>query len=39
MRFVYLGLFSRICDWVLSHIFEPVFRFISNLLNVVLTWV
>lgn len=39
MRFVYLGLFSRICDWVLSHIFEPVFRFVSNLLNVVLTWV
>lgn len=39
MTFVYLGFFSRICDWVLSHIFEPVFRFVSNLLNVVLTWV
>lgn len=39
MRLVYLGFFSRVFGWVLDHIFEPVFRFVSNLLNIALTWV
>ncbi len=39
MRLVYLGFFSRVFAWVLDHIFEPVFRFVSNLLNIALTWV
>ncbi len=39
MEFVYLGLFSRVFNWVLDKIFEPVFKFISNLLSTVFNWI
>ena len=39
MKLVYLGFFSRVFEWVLNHIFEPVFRFVANLLNTVITWI
>ncbi len=39
MEIAYLGLFQRVFDWVLSHIFDPVYRFVSNLLTTVFTWI
>ncbi len=39
MEFVYLGLFSRIFNWVLERIFQPVFEFVANLLSTVFTWI
>lgn len=39
MEYAYLGLFSRVFEWVLKNIFDPVFSFVSNLLTTVLTWV
>lgn len=39
MELVYLGFFSRVFEWVLNHIFEPVFRFVANLLNTAITWI
>ncbi len=35
----YLGLFSRIFNWVLERIFEPVFEFVAGLLSTVFTWI
>ncbi len=39
MEIAYLGLFQRVFDWVLKHIFDPVYQFVSDLLTTVLTWV
>jgi len=39
MELAYLGLFSKIFNWVMSKIFDPVFKFISDLLSTVLSWV
>ncbi len=39
MNMVYLGLFDRVFEWVLSHIMEPVYKFVANLLTTVLSWV
>ncbi len=39
MNMVYLGLFNRVFEWVLSHIMEPVYKFVANLLTTVLSWV
>ena len=38
LQIAYLGLFSRVLDWVMSKIFQPVFDFISWLLGEVFTW-
>lgn len=38
MEYAYLGLFQKVFEWVLSKIFDPVFRFVSNLLTTVLSW-
>lgn len=38
MQVAYLGLFSRILDWVMSKIFQPVFDFIAWLLGEVFSW-
>lgn len=38
MELAYIGLFSQIFDWVLSHIFDPVYRFVSGLLTTALAW-
>ena len=39
MELAYLGLFSKIFNWVMDKIFDPVFKFISDLLSTVLSWV
>ena len=38
MELVYIGFFSRIFEWVLSSIFDPVYRFVSGLLTTVFSW-
>ena len=39
MDIVYLGLFSKVLNWVLDKIFNPIFKFISNLLSTVFGWI
>lgn len=39
MELAYLGLFSKIFNWVMDKIFDPVFKFISDLLSTVFSWV
>ena len=39
MESVYLGLFQKVFNWVLSKILDPVYRFVSGLLTTVLSWV
>ncbi len=39
MEVVYLGLFQKVFNWVLSRIIDPVYRFVSSLLTTVLSWV
>lgn len=39
MEMAYLGLFQKIFNWVLSHIFDPVFKWLSTLLSTALSWV
>lgn len=39
MEYVYLGLFKKVFEWVLSRIIDPVYRFVSNLLVTVFSWV
>ena len=39
MELAYLGLFTKIFNWVMDKIFDPVFKFISDLLSTVLSWV
>lgn len=39
LEVVYLGLFQKVFNWVLSRILDPVYRFVSSLLTTVLSWV
>ena len=39
MEVVYLGLFQKVFNWVLSRILDPVYRFVSGLLTTVLSWI
>ena len=39
MELAYLGLFSKVFNWVMDRILDPVFKFISDLLSTVLSWV
>ncbi|MEG2087623.1 MAG: hypothetical protein RR022_05430, partial [Angelakisella sp.] len=39
MEIAYLGLFADILSWIMDKILSPVFKFIANLLSVVLGWV
>ena len=39
MEIAYLGLFQDVCDWVLAHIMQPIYEWLSSLLTSVLTWV
>lgn len=39
MEFAYLGLFEKIFNWVLAKIFDPIFKWLSSLLNTVFTWI
>lgn len=39
MEMAYLGLFEKIFNWVLDKIFEPIFKWLSGLLNTVFTWI
>ena len=39
MELAYLGLFTKIFNWVMDKIFDPVFKFISDLLSTVFSWV
>jgi len=39
MEVAYLGLFQKVFEWVLSNIFDPVYRFVSNLLTTVFNWI
>lgn len=39
MRVAYLGLFSKIFDWVFARILAPVVQFVGGLLGTVLEWV
>lgn len=39
MQIAYLGLFSKILDWILDKIFSPIFKFIANLLSTVFGWI
>lgn len=39
MTIAYLGLFSKILNWVLGKIFTPVFNFLANLLGSIFSWI
>lgn len=39
MEFAYLGLFEKVFNWVLAKIFDPIFKWLSSLLNTVFTWI
>lgn len=39
MEIAYLGLFQDVCDWVLGHIMQPIYDWLSSLMTSVLTWV
>lgn len=39
MEIAYLGLFEKVFNWVLSNIFDPIFKWLSNLLTTVFSWV
>lgn len=39
MQVVYLGLFQKVFEWVLTHILDPVYRFVSNLLMQIFMWI
>ena len=39
MDIAYLGLFEKIFNWVLDKIFNPIFKWLSDLLNTVFTWI
>lgn len=39
MEYVYLGLFRKVFEWVLSRIIDPVYRFVSGLLVTVFSWI
>ena len=39
MQIAYLGLFSKILDWILDKIFSPIFKFLANLLSTVFGWI
>ena len=38
MESVYLGLFEKVFNWVLSRILDPVYRFVSGLLMTIFSW-
>lgn len=39
MEMAYLGLFQKILEWVLSNIFDPIFKWLTNLLSTVFSWI
>lgn len=39
MEMAYLGLFSKIFNWVLDRIFNPIFKWLTNLLTTIFTWI
>lgn len=39
MEYVYMGIFSKIFNWVLDKIFAPVFDFLAKILSSALSWI
>lgn len=39
MELAYLGLFTKVFNWVMDKIMDPVFKFVSDLLSTVFTWI
>lgn len=39
MELAYLGLFSKIFNWVMDKIFEPIFKWLADLLSTVFSWI
>lgn len=39
MEMAYLGLFKKVLEWVLSNIFDPIFKWLTNLLSTIFSWI